>query len=653
MKHELEQVLSKNPKFLVDGVLNKNKLAELARQYSPDLLNQLMSNEKITNHFFSKLQNGVLVFKKDIFLQFLNNKEFLPDSFTAYKTKIGLGTPDRNYLSENKEVVLNFPYKDCVLEGGQTKDDVKRQEIFFNETLAPAEINRLLDEKVLSNFKRYDKDGEQEIEELKDTDNLIIKGNNLLALHSLKKRFAGKVKLIYIDPPYNTGSDSFNYNDNFNHSTWLTFMKNRLVVARELLSEDGAIYISIDDKEQAYLKILLDEIFGKNNFLTQFNFQVRYAEKSIAEAKVFTPLIEYTLMYAKNYIQFKANQPTVPYTDDKFIWQIQELTNGSIEEIDGNKVGIFKKGEWKLVQVEANVDALKETWISGSIYSKMSYGQVYQKIVEPRVSTDGNGTLYKVYGRGEDGLGYRYYTNPQKATATRGKMFSGMPLERKKEIEDGKAVKYLPIVNFADFAGDYGNIRHEGGVALNSGKKPEKLLKILIEYVTNEGDIVLDFFGGSGSTAATAHKMNRQYILIEQMDYIEEKIVERLNNVIKGDETGISKDVNWAGGGSFVYCELKNDAQNFKNTVLEAREPETLSQLFEQAKKSSFLSYRVDPKKLKKSEFEKLSLAEQKQVLLELVDNNNLYVNYSEIDDSDYGISLEEKKLNRDFYGEE
>ncbi|MDI2140044.1 site-specific DNA-methyltransferase [Streptococcus hohhotensis] len=654
MKQELEQVLAKNPKFLVDGVLNKNKLAELARQYSPELLNQLMSNETIANHFFSKLQNGVLVFKKDIFLQFLNNKEFLPDSFTAYKTKIGLGTPDRNYLSENKEVVLNFPYKDCVLEGGQTKDDVKRQEIFFNETLAPAEINRLLDEKVLSNFKRYDKDGEHEVEELKDTDNLIIKGNNLLALHSLKKRFAGKVKLIYIDPPYNTGNDSFNYNDNFNHSTWLTFMKNRLVVARELLSEDGAIYISIDDKEQAYLKILLDEIFGKDNFLTQFNFQVRYADKSIAtETMAFKPLIEYTLMYAKNYTQFKANQPTVPYTDDKFIWQIQELTNGSIEEIDGNKVGIFKKGEWKLVQVEANVDALKETWISGSIYSKMSYGQVYQKIVEPRVSIDGNGTLYKVYGRGEDGLGYRYYTNPQKATANRGKMFSGMPLERKKEIEDGKAVKYLPIVNFADFAGDYGNIRHEGGVALNSGKKPEKLLKILMEYVTNEGDIILDFFGGSGSTAATAHKMDRQYILIEQMDYIEEKIVERLNNVIKGDETGISKDVNWTGGGSFVYCELKNDAQDFKNIVLEAREPETLSQLFEQAKKSSFLSYRVDPKKLKKSEFEKLSLAEQKQVLLELVDNNNLYVNYSEIDDSDYDISLEEKKLNRYFYGEE
>ncbi|HEL0582171.1 TPA: site-specific DNA-methyltransferase [Streptococcus equi subsp. zooepidemicus] len=652
MKQELEQLLSQHEAFLVEGELNKNKLAELARQYNPELLNLLMSNEKISQHFFATLETGVLVFKKDVFLQFLNNKEFLPDSFTAYKTKIGLATGDK-YLSENQEVVLNFPYKDCVLEGGQTKDDAKRQEIFFNETLAPTEINRLLDDKVLTNFKRYDKDGEHEVEELADTDNLIIKGNNLIALHSLKKRFAGNVKLIYIDPPYNTGNDSFKYNDSFNHSTWLTFMKNRLEVARELLSKDGVIYISIDDKEQAYLKVLMDEIFGKENFLTQFNFQVRYAEKSIAEAKVFTPLIEYTLMYAKDSTQFRANQPTVPYTDDKFIWEIKELTDGAIEEIDGNKVGIFKKGEWELVQVKPDMNALKETWVSGSIYSKMSYGQVYQKIVEPRVELDGNGALYKVYGRGEDGLGYRYYTNPQKANANRGKMFSGMPLERKAEIESGQAVKHLPIVNFADFAGDYGNIRHEGGVALNSGKKPEKLLKILMEYVTSNNDIVLDFFGGSGSTAATAHKMGRQYISIEQMDYIEDKIVERLNNVIKGDATGISKDVNWTGGGSFVYAELKNDAQDFKNAIIEASTTDKLMELFELAKKSSFLSYRIDPKKLKKNEFEKLSLAEQKQILSEIIDNNNLYVNYADMDDSDYGISPEDKKLNHAFYGKE
>ena len=652
MKQELEHLLAQNDTFMVEGVINKNKLAVLARQYNSELLNILMSDEKISNHFFSKLETGILVFKKDVFLQFLNNKEFLPNSFTAYKTKIGLATGEK-YLSENNDVVLNFPYKDCILEGGQTKDDAKRQEIFFNETLAPTEINRLLDDKVLTNFKRYDKDGEHEVEELKDTDNLIIKGNNLIALHSLKKRFAGKVKLIYIDPPYNTGNDSFNYNDSFNHSTWLTFMKNRLEVARELISKDGAIYISIDDKEQAYLKVLMDEIFGKENFLAQFNFQVRYAEKSIAEAKLFKPLIEYTLMYAKDSTHLKAYPPTIPYTDDKFICEIKELTEGTVEEIDGNKVGVFKKGEWELIQVEPDMNALKETWISGSIYSKMSYGQVYQKIVEPRVELDGNGALYKVYGRGEDGLGYRYYTNPQKSNANRGKMFSGMPLERKAEIESGEAVKYLPIVNFADFAGDYGNIRHEGGVALNSGKKPEKLLKMLMEYVTSENDIVLDFFGGSGSTAATAHKMKRHYISIEQMDYIEDKIVERLNNVIKGDPTGISKDVNWTGGGSFVYAELKNDAQYFKNSIFEATTTEELLELFEIAKKSSFLSYRIDPKKLKPNEFSQLSLAEQKQVLSEIIDNNNLYVNYSDIDDIDYGVSAQDKKLNHAFYRKE
>lgn len=237
MKKELEELLSQHGNFFVEGVLNKNKLAELARRYDPELLNVLMGDEKVASHFFSTLETGIQIFKKDVFLQFLNNKEFLPDSFTAYKTKIGLANENGHYLSEDKNVVLNFPYKDCVLEGGQTKEDAKRQEIFFNETLAPSEINRLLDDKVLTNFKRFDKDGEHDVEELKDTDNLIIKGNNLIALHSLKKRFAGKVKLIYIDVPYNTGNDGFRYNDSFNHSTWLTFIKNRLEIAKELLSK--------------------------------------------------------------------------------------------------------------------------------------------------------------------------------------------------------------------------------------------------------------------------------------------------------------------------------------------------------------------------------------------------------------------------------
>ena len=199
----------------------------------------------------------------------------------------------------------------------------------------------------------------------------------------------------------------------------------------------------------------------------------------------------------------------------------------------------------------------------------------------------------------------------------------------------------------------WSSIKNEGNVVLDNGKKPEKLLQRVIASSTEENDIVLDFFGGSGSTAATAHKMNRQYITIEQMDYVEDKIVTRLRNVIEGDETGISKDVNWQGGGSFVYAELKNDAQDFKELILKATTTEELLESFNKAKTSSFLSYRVDPKKLKEADFRELSLAEQKQVLSELIDNNNLYVNYSDIEDNSFAISPQEKALNRAFYGEE
>ena len=273
MKKELENLLSQQEEFFVEDVLNKNNLSELARKYDAKLLNVLMKEEKIKKHFFSELEEGILVFKKDVFLQFLNNKEFLPDSFTAYKTKIGLGNKDGSLLSENHEIVLNFPYKDCILEGGQTKEDVKRDEILFNETLAPTEITRLLDNKVFTNFKRYDKVGEHEVKEIKENDNLIIKGNNLVVLHNLKKRHAGKIKLIYIDPPYNTGNDSFQYNDNFNHSTWLIFMKNRLEAARDLLCESGSIWINIDDDEGHYVKVLCDSIFGRDNFVNTIIWQ--------------------------------------------------------------------------------------------------------------------------------------------------------------------------------------------------------------------------------------------------------------------------------------------------------------------------------------------------------------------------------------------
>lgn len=618
MKQELEQLLSQHDAFLVEGELNKNKLAELARQYNPELLNLLMSNEKISQHFFATLETGVLVFKKDVFLQFLNNKEFLPDSFTAYKTKIGLATGDK-YLSENQEVVLNFPYKDCVLEGGQTKDDAKRQEIFFNETLAPTEINRLLDDKVLTNFKRYDKDGEHEVEELADTDNLIIKGNNLIALHSLKKRFAGNVKLIYIDPPYNTGNDSFKYNDSFNHSTWLTFMKNRLEVARELLTDDGLIFVQCDDNEQAYLKILMDEVFRRNNFISNIVWKGRGGRQ---DSKYVAQIHETIIFYAKNKEQAVLNktfiEDTAAYTyeDSRGSYKTQLIRKWGSNSRREDRPNLFYEVEFegkKVLPILPNGDDGRWRW------SKNRLEEAIENDMVVSLEKDGRIELYeKIYkGNGKKQTVFTSWIDESFA---------------------GQGTKVLEEM-FKEKVFDY--------------PKPEQLIKKLIDLTTDEGDIVLDYHLGSGTTAAVAHKMNRQYIGIEQMDYIETVSVERLKKVIAGEQGGISKNVNWTGGGSFVYAELKNDAQDFKNAIIEASTTDELLELFELAKKSSFLSYRIDPKKLKKNEFEKLSLAEQKQILSEIIDNNNLYVNYADIDDSDYGISPEDKKLNHAFYGKE
>ena len=633
MKQELEQLLAQNDTFMVEGVLNKNKLAELARQYNPELLNILMSNDKISKYFFSILDTGVLVFKKDVFLQFLNNKEFLPDSFTAYKTKIGLATGDK-YLSENQEVVLNFPYKDCVLEGGQTKEDTKRQEIFFNETLAPTEINRLLDDKVLTNFKRYDETGEHEVEELNDTDNLIIKGNNLIALHSLKKRYKGSVKVIYIDVPYyfrkNIG-DAFQYNSNFKMSTWLVFLKNRLEVAKQLLREDGSIWIHTGEDGMHYLKVLADAVFGQDKFVGTLPRKVRDGKSDVPFN--FSQDFDWVLVYTKGFenqaivgreVERKyyetpdfPNRPwrTADLTSQRTIIERPNSDFTMVNPKTGKEYPVNPKRSWAVTK-----DTFDEWYQSGGIGFPDDYDFMKGDRPFRRVFRDEDLAKSKPAYASSDTLLKDFISN----------------LLAKTKNKDGND-EITELFSRDDF----------------SYAKPEKLIKDILQVSSQEGDIVLDFFLGSGTTAAVAHKMNRQYIGIEQMDYIETVSVERLKKVIAGEQGGISKGVNWSGGGSFVYAELKNDAQDFKNAIFEATTTEELLELFELAKKSSFLSYRIDPKKLKKNEFEKFSLAEQKQILSEIIDNNNLYVNYSDIDDNDYQISAENKKLNHSFYGKE
>jgi len=295
---DLKELFQQDDRLMVEGSLLKSRIIELALKLDGDLIKLLLSHPRLRQHFFAEVE-GVVVFDKERFLQFVSNKAFLPDSYTAFNNKIGLSDDGgKTYLSRHREVALAWPYKDCVLEGGQRKDEAKRDEVFWNITLAPDDIDRLLDPKVLTNFRRIDADGERPATEIADSDNLIIKGNNLLALHSLLPHFRGRIKLIYIDPPYNTGNGTFGYNDQFNHSSWLTFMRSRLEVARALLHKDGSIWINIDDNEAHYLKVLADEVFGRENLVASVVWQ--HSVQSKSDTTTLSLHHNYILLYQKS-----------------------------------------------------------------------------------------------------------------------------------------------------------------------------------------------------------------------------------------------------------------------------------------------------------------------------------------------------------------
>lgn len=644
---ELTRLLETDPLLVSEGRLLKNKIVELTLAMDASLMKKLVGHESIKRHFFVDA-DGVLVFDKVKFQQFVSNKSFLPDSYTAFKNKIGL-TADGSYLTDSKEVVLAWPYKDCVLEGGQTKDEDARDEIFWNETLAPDQIDRLLSPKVLTNFKKFDKDGQHQVSAINSDDNLIIKGNNLLALHTLKSKYAGRVKLIYIDPPYNTGSDSFKYNDSFNHSTWLSFMRNRLEIAKKLLSKDGLIFIQIDDTESPYLKVLCDDIFGKDNAIISLYVQVRFEGKTLVEDMSFQKLIETTLVYGRSEFS-QLNKQQDEYSESGFCWEVVETGKPESIELGGKTVQLFKAGTYEIKKVESSEDALKEVWATGKILDGNSSGRFFRDYIEGRVATDGLGALYKVPDIGDDGLSYRYFTGPKRANATKGKYYQGMPKYRRGDGADKN--KFLPIPNFYQLAESFGNCRHEGGVDFRNGKKPEVWISKVLELATQPEDIVLDFFVGSGSTCAVAHKMGRQYIGIEQMDYVDNITTKRLCNVVAGDSTGISDVVNWQGGGSFVYCELAKANQTFIDQIQDAENSQKLTEIWQLMQDKAFLSYRIDPKQvdLATDDFTALSLDDQKRFLIEVMDKNMLYVPLSEIDDITYAVSEEDKTLNRQFF---
>lgn len=558
-------LLKKDLRFVdnTTGDLIRSEIVNAALKIDKELISHLLMDKEIKSKFFTEIQ-GHWIFEINKFIEYIQDKNFLNDSYTKFKNKIGLNIGGK-FLNERNEVSLVWPFKDCILEGGMTKEEEKKNEIFFNEILAQDEIDRLLDPKVLTNFKKYTSKGEEKVKDFtRDTDgtikdNLIIKGNNLLALYSLKKEFEGKVKLIYIDPPYNTETDSFTYNDKFTHSVWLTFMKNRLDIAKRLLSDDGTILVQLDWHESHYCKLLLDEIFGRENLINEIIWC--YTGPGSPLMKQFNRKHDTILWYRKgNKWTFNSDDIRLP------------LSGG----LGGGWAGLDKK----LRMEYSEKGKIPEDWWV-TFPKKEDFLEEFSKIYDEYLKIND-----------KDWLEY--------AVAAR------------LRVDGEKRTGYLT-------------------------EKPIKLIERLIRTTSNEGDIILDFFAGSGTTGFVSNTLNRQFILIEQLEDTQIILHKRFKNK------------------NYIYFELMKYNEEATDKIEGAKDIAGLLKIWKEMCEKYFLNYDVDINKFNANldKFKKLPLLQQKRILVEMLNKNQLYVNLSEIEDSQFNVNREDKELNKKFYKSE
>ncbi|WQR66201.1 site-specific DNA-methyltransferase [Helicobacter pylori] len=595
-------------KTLLDILINhftKERLVTLITGHDEKLLTFMLEHENANdykNAFFKMIANS-LVFNEKALLECLEIKE-LEKSFTRFKNKIGLFSQE-GFIKSNGSVVLHFPFKDNVLLGNAKDNNTKSNELFYHEILHKNEIDTLLSPKALCRFEMH---GQGDLKSaLKDENtNYLIKGNNLIALYSLKKKFAKKVKCIYIDPPYNTGNDSFNYNDNFNHSSWLVFMKNRLEAAREFLSDDGVIFVQCDDNEQAYLKVLMDEIFLRENFVASIIWKQFHSIKN--DAANFSKNIEYILCYCKNFSKnLISNEPF----DKSNLYKLKD-----------------ENGFYKLdpVWAKSGNNFSPYTFLNGKTWSPPSRTFWRYSIGTLKDMEQNNRIVFN----GKNPMTKRYLSEVAEG-------------RKSSTFWDGSEVGY-------NLNGDTEIKQLFNGNKVFNNPKPEALISRILEISTNENDLVLDFFAGSGTTCAVAHKMKRRYIGIEQMDYIETITKERLKKVIEGEQGGISKKCDFKGGGSFVYAELKEVNSGIKKQILNAKSADECLKIFNDL--NARILKRADNKmdEIHSEEFQNLDLNEQKRKYCASLDSNEDYLNLGDIDEDAWEIDEITKKYNEIFY---
>ncbi|MFH1231494.1 MAG: site-specific DNA-methyltransferase, partial [Planctomycetota bacterium] len=388
-------------------------------------------------------------------------------------------------------------------------------------------------------------------------DNLLIKGDNLLALKSLEHHFAGKIKCIYIDPPFNTGNAFEHYDDGLEHTIWLSMMKARLEILKKLLTEDGAIFVHIDDTEIGYLLALMNEVYGRNNYvaLCTIRRSSPTGHKSINPGPMNTS--DYVLIYARQKDKWTYTRLFTARSRDKSYssyivnfeqgysyWEIAPLNNVFIKSMGFPSLKeikqLFSKEEIEIKLnefVKSNAHAVIELALPN--YEGVS--EAARKLIDKSKEKIG-----KIFVLKRDEYSDMYFINGRRILFYKDKL---------KEI-DGEVVAGEPLTtiwNDIPFQALY----LEGGISMPKGKKPEKLIQRILEMTTSRSDWVLDSFLGSGTTTAVAHKMGRKWIGIEIGEQVETHCLPRLKRVVSGeDQTGISKSVNWKGGGGFRYCVL-------------------------------------------------------------------------------------------------
>ena len=619
-----------------EGELIKPAAIDRAWKTDHELVRLLLSDEEIKTKFFDEVE-GHYIFNTDTFIKYISDKNFLANSYTRFRNKIGLNIEDK-FLTERGEVSLVWPYKDCVLEGGQTKEEEKRKEIFFNEILAQDEIDRLFDPKVLTGWKRYTVDGEGEVTKVRRDDNsvirenLLIKGNNLLALHTLKTQFRGKVKLIYIDPPYNPDSPSntFAYNNSFNHSSWLTFMKNRLEVAKELLTKDGVLIVAIDENEQAYLSVLLMEVFNEYEIHC---ITIIHNPRGV-QGTNFSYTHEYALFVIPQGQKVIGNRKIPP----------EEITWSNFRNWGGESRRENAKNCFYPIIVE-----------DGEI---VGFGNILDSDEHPFAQTVPHENGDFIYPIDQNMIERKWRYARQSVDEVK-HLLRAKKTKTGYEIEIGKDFGvYRTVWEDSRYdANIYGTQIVKSLVPNCDFAFPKSLWNVydcLYSVVADDKDaIILDFFGGSGTTAHAVLELNkdggnRKFIICEQMHYVETVTRERIKKVIEQNTCG-----------DFIYCELMPYNQAFIDKVQAAQSSETLVALWRDIAENSFLNWYINAEIPEDAVKDFIAIGQgenglkrQKKLLAELLDKNQLYVNLSEIEDQDFGVSEEDKALNRAFYGD-